>query len=162
MEKIRVEEISRIIGERIENFDNAAELEETGTVLTIGDGIARVYGLTGVMAGELVEFAGGGKGVTLNLEEDNVGVSVLGSTKDIHEGDSVKRLRAINSVPLGEKLLGRVVDALGQPIDGAGDCGAAAGLIPPRRTASPTPGCVAISLHSDCTLYLTPTIVRLD
>ncbi len=120
MEKIRVEEISRIIGERIENFDNAAELEETGTVLTIGDGIARVYGLTGVMAGELVEFAGGGKGVTLNLEEDNVGVSVLGSTKDIHEGDSVKRLRAINSVPLGEKLLGRVVDALGQPIDGAG------------------------------------------
>ncbi len=123
MEKIRVEEISRIIGERIENFENKAELEETGTVLTIGDGIARVYGLTGVMAGELVEFAGGVKGVTLNLEEDNVGVSVLGSTEEIHEGDSVKRLNAINSVPVGESLLGRVVDALGQPIDGKGDIG---------------------------------------
>lgn len=120
MEKIRVEEVSRIISERIKNFGKKTELEETGTVITVGDGIARIYGLEKVMAGELVEFSSSVKGVVLNLEEDNVGVCILGNSGEIQEGDSVKRLKEINSVPVGEALLGRVVDALGQPIDGKG------------------------------------------
>ncbi len=120
MEKIRVEEVSRIISEKIKNFGKKTELEETGTVLTVGDGIVRVYGLEKVMSGELVEFAGGEKGVVLNLEEDNVGVCVLGSCQNIFEGDSVRRLQEINSVPVGEALLGRVVNARGEPIDGKG------------------------------------------
>ncbi len=121
MEKLRVEEISRIIGERIKHFDQKVELQETGSVLTVGDGIARVYGLELALAGELVEFASGVKGVVLNLEEDNVGVAIFGSCTQIQEGDSVKRLKEINSVPVGEGLLGRVVDALGNPIDGLGE-----------------------------------------
>ncbi len=120
MEKIRVEEVSKLISERIKNFDQPVQLEETGTVITVGDGIARVYGLTNVMAGELVEFVNGTRGLVLNLEEDNVGVAIFGVTKGIKEGDSVKRLKAINAVPVGEALLGRVVDALGNPIDGLG------------------------------------------
>jgi F-type H+-transporting ATPase subunit alpha len=120
MEKINIEEVSRIIGERIKNFAQASELEETGTVLSVGDGIARVYGLEGAMSGELVEFASGLKGVVLNLEEGNVGVSIFGSCTEIQEGDRVKRLKEINSIPVGEALLGRVVDALGRPIDGKG------------------------------------------
>jgi F-type H+/Na+-transporting ATPase subunit alpha len=104
-------------------FDHKAELEETGTVLTVGDGIARVYGLEGAMAGELVEFENGGKGVILNLEEDNVGVAILGETKGILEGQRVKRTKEINSVPVGPGLVGRVVDALGNPIDGLGPLG---------------------------------------
>lgn len=119
-EKIRVEEVSRIISEKIKNYGNVVELQETGTVLTVGDGIARVYGLEGVMSGELVEFQNGIKGVVLNLEEDNVGIALFGETKGVHEGDTVKRLNEINAVPLGEGLLGRVVDALGNPIDGQG------------------------------------------
>ncbi len=120
MEKIRVEEVSKIIRDRIKNFDQKVELEETGTVLTVGDGIARVYGLEKAMAGELVEFEDKTKGVVLNLEEDNVGIAVLGSTKGIKEGETVKRTKEINSVPVGEGLIGRVVDALGRPIDGQG------------------------------------------
>ncbi|MBP6218164.1 MAG: F0F1 ATP synthase subunit alpha [Oligoflexales bacterium] len=120
MEKIRVEEISRIISDRIKNFTNPLEMLETGTVMTVGDGIARIYGLEGVMAGELVEFPSGVRGVVLNLEEDNVGVCILGGSDSIQEGDSAKRLKEINSVPVGKGLLGRVVDALGQPIDGLG------------------------------------------
>ena len=120
MEKIRVEEVSRIISDRIKNFGQKAELVETGTVLTVGDGIARIYGLEGVKAGELVEFSGGSKGVVLNLEEDNVGIAIFGKTETIQEGDTVKRLNEINSVPVGKGLLGRVVDALGAPIDGQG------------------------------------------
>lgn len=119
-EKIRVEEVSRIISDRIQNFGETAELQETGTVLTVGDGVARVYGLDGAMAGELVEFSGGIKGVVLNLEEDNVGIAIFGSTKEIHEGDLVKRTKEINSVPVGEALIGRVVNALGDPLDGQG------------------------------------------
>lgn len=119
-EKIRVEEVSRIISDKIKNYGKSVELQETGTVLTVGDGIARVYGLEGAMAGELVEFQNGIKGVVLNLEEDNVGIALFGETKEIHEGDTVKRLNEINSVPLGTGLLGRVVDALGNPIDGQG------------------------------------------
>ena len=121
MEKIRVEEVSSVISERIKSYGKPLELAETGTVLTVGDGIARVYGLQGAMAGELVEFSSGVRGVVLNLEEDNVGVSVLGSCKEVLEGESVKRLSEINSVPVGEALLGRVVDALGNPVDGKGD-----------------------------------------
>lgn len=120
MEKIRVEEVSKIIKERIKNFDQTVELEETGTVLTVGDGIARVYGLEKVMSGELVAFESGATGVVLNLEEDNVGVAILGSSKAIKEGETVKRTKDINSVPVGEGLIGRVVDALGNPIDGQG------------------------------------------
>lgn len=120
MEKIRVEEISKIISDRIKNFDQKVELEETGTVLTVGDGIARVYGLEGAMAGELVEFETGARGVVLNLEEDNVGVALLGGGSSVLEGHNVKRTKEINSVPVGEGLIGRVVDALGEPLDGQG------------------------------------------
>ena len=120
LQKIRVEEVSKIISERIKNYGQAVELQETGTVLTVGDGIARVYGLEGAMSGELVEFANGTRGVVLNLEEDNVGVAIFGTTKGIEEGETVKRLKQINSVPVGRALLGRVVDALGNPIDGLG------------------------------------------
>ncbi len=120
MEKIRVEEVSRIISDRIKNFDQPNELKETGTVLAVGDGVARVYGLEGVMAGELVEFENKVRGVVLNLESDNVGVAILGETKGIHEGDTAVRTKDINSVPVGDGLIGRVVDGLGRPIDGQG------------------------------------------
>lgn len=125
MEKIKVEEVSKIISDRIKNFDQKTELQETGTVLTVGDGIARVYGLEQVMAGELVEFSNGTRGVVLNLEEDNVGIAIFGSADKIQEGDSVKRLKEINAVPAGESLLGRTVDAMGNPIDGLGELASA-------------------------------------
>lgn len=120
MNEIRVEEISRIITQRIANYGDKGGFQEIGTVLTVGDGIARVYGLENVMAGELVEFASKVRGVVLNLESDNVGVAILGSATLVREGDSVTRLGEINSIPVGKALLGRVVDALGQPIDGKG------------------------------------------
>lgn len=120
MEKIRVEEVTKIISEKIKNFGKKVELEETGTVITVGDGIVRVYGLDKVMAGELVEFASGVKGVVLNLEEDNVGICVLGSSHEVREGEAVKRLQEINTVPVGDSLLGRVLNAQGEPIDGKG------------------------------------------
>lgn len=120
MEKIRVDEVSRIISDRIQNFSKKSELVETGSVLAVGDGIARVYGLEGVRAGELVEFSSGTRGVVLNLEEDNVGIAIFGKSETIQEGDKVKRLNQINSVPVGKGLLGRIVDALGNPIDGQG------------------------------------------
>ena len=120
MEKIRVEEVSRIISNKIQNYGKELELQEVGSVLSVGDGIARVYGLEKAIAGELVEFSCGTRGVVLNLEEDNVGIALLGGSSSIREGDSVKRLKEINSVPLGEALLGRVVDALGNPVDGKG------------------------------------------
>lgn len=120
MDKIKVEEVSKIISNRIKNFDQESRLQETGSVLTVGDGIARVYGLEDAMAGELVEFEAGQKGVILNLEEDNVGVAIFGSSKSIKEGQVVKRTKEINSVPVGKGLIGRVVDALGNPIDGQG------------------------------------------
>ncbi len=119
-DRIRVEEVSRIISDRIKNYGQAVELQETGTVLSVGDGIARIYGLEGAMAGELVEFSNGVRGVVLNLEEDNVGVAIFGETKGIQEGELVKRTKEINSVPVGDGLLGRVVDGLGVPIDGQG------------------------------------------
>lgn len=113
-------EASSIIQQKIAQLGSGAKLAEVGRVLTIGDGIARIYGLSKVKAGELVEFSAGVQGMALNLEEDNVGVVVFGSDREIKEGDIVKRTQRIVDVPVGEGLLGRVVDGLGQPIDGAG------------------------------------------
>ncbi|KAI6057805.1 ATP synthase subunit alpha [Aix galericulata] len=119
-QKTGTAEVSSILEERILAADTSAELEETGRVLSIGDGIARVYGLRNVQAEEMVEFSSGLKGMSLNLEPDNVGVVVFGNDRLIKEGDVVKRTGAIVDVPVGEELLGRVVDALGNPIDGKG------------------------------------------
>jgi F-type H+-transporting ATPase subunit alpha len=118
--QLSADEISSIIKKQIQNFDRAAMVSETGTVLATGDGIARVYGLEGVMAGELVEFPGNLFGLTLNLEQDNVGVAVLGDGSGVREGDVVKRTGRIADVPVGDAVLGRIVNALGQPIDGKG------------------------------------------
>jgi F-type H+-transporting ATPase subunit alpha len=118
--QLRADEISAIIKQQIQNFDRAALVTETGTVLATGDGIARVYGLEGVMAGELVEFPGGIFGLVLNLEQDNVGVAVLGDATGVKEGDLVKRTGRIADVPVGDACVGRVVNALGQPVDGKG------------------------------------------
>ena len=117
---IRAAEISTILKDQIENFGVDAEISEVGKVLSVGDGIARVYGLDKVQAGEMVEFPGGIAGMALNLERDNVGVVIFGSDKTIKEGDTVKRTGSIVDVPIGKGLLGRVVDALGNPIDGKG------------------------------------------
>ena len=118
--QIRAAEISNIIKKQIADFDTQADVAEVGQVLSVGDGIARVYGLDQVQAGEMVEFPGGIKGMALNLETDNVGVVIFGDDRDIKEGDTVKRTGAIVEVPVGKELLGRVVDALGNPIDGKG------------------------------------------
>ncbi|WND01431.1 F0F1 ATP synthase subunit alpha [Temperatibacter marinus] len=117
---IRAAEISKVLKDQIAGFGNEAEVSEVGTVLSVGDGIARVYGLDNVQAGEMVEFPGGIKGMALNLETDNVGVVIFGSDRGIREGDTVKRTGTIVDVPVGKGLLGRVVDALGNPIDGKG------------------------------------------
>ncbi|MGE3622744.1 MAG: F0F1 ATP synthase subunit alpha [Bdellovibrionales bacterium] len=117
---IRVSEISSVLKERIAHFDVKAEVAEVGQVLSVGDGVARVYGLDNVRAGEMVEFQNGVKGMALNLESDNVGVVIFGDDRAIREGDMVKRTGAIVEVPVGKGLLGRVVDALGNPIDGKG------------------------------------------
>ncbi|MDP6417896.1 MAG: F0F1 ATP synthase subunit alpha [Candidatus Krumholzibacteria bacterium] len=118
--KIRPEEITSIIKREIKGFDASAEVEETGQVLEVGDGIARIYGLKGCMSGELLEFSNGSMGMALNLEEDNIGAVILGEYFEITEGSPVKRTGRVISVPVGEAMLGRVVDALGQPIDGKG------------------------------------------
>jgi len=117
---IRAAEISAILKQQIENFGTEADVAEVGQVLSVGDGVARVYGLDNVQAGEMVEFPGGIRGMALNLEDDNVGVVIFGDDRDIKEGDTVKRTGAIVDVPVGRGLLGRVVDALGNPIDGKG------------------------------------------
>ncbi|PQM61169.1 MAG: F0F1 ATP synthase subunit alpha [Rhodobacteraceae bacterium] len=117
---IQASEISAILKDQIKNFGNEAEVSEVGRVLSVGDGIARVYGLDNVQAGEMVEFPGNIRGMALNLEVDNVGVVIFGSDRDIKEGDLVKRTNSIVDVPVGEGLLGRVVDGLGNPIDGKG------------------------------------------
>ncbi|RVT86541.1 F0F1 ATP synthase subunit alpha [Rhodobacteraceae bacterium CCMM004] len=122
---IQASEISAILKEQIKNFGQEAEVAEVGRVLSVGDGIARVYGLDSVQAGEMVEFPGGIQGMALNLETDNVGVVIFGSDRDIKEGDTVKRTNSIVSVPAGDALLGRVVDGLGNPIDGKGPIEAA-------------------------------------
>ena len=117
---IQAAEISAILKDQIKGFGKEAEVAEVGRVLSVGDGIARVHGLDNVQAGEMVEFPGGIRGMALNLEIDNVGVVIFGSDRDIKEGDTVKRTNAIVDVPVGPELLGRVVDGLGNPIDGKG------------------------------------------
>src|SRR5262245_30935630 len=118
--EIRPSEISDILKKKIAGFDAAAELAETGQVVSVGDGIATIYGLENVQAGEMVEFPGGVKGMALNLEADSVGVVIFGDDRGVKEGDTVKRTGAIVEVPVGKGLLGRVVDGLGNPIDGKG------------------------------------------
>ena len=118
--EIRAAEISKVIKDQIANFGTEAQVSEVGTVLSVGDGIARIHGLDQVQAGEMVEFANGVQGMALNLESDNVGVVIFGSDAEIKEGDTVKRTETIVDVPVGKGLLGRVVDALGNPIDGKG------------------------------------------
>lgn len=120
MVEVRPDEVSAILRQQLAGFKSESELEEVGTVLQVGDGIARVYGLTKVQSGELVEFGTGLQGIVLNLEEDNVGVVLLGKSDDIKEGDTVKRTNRIASIMVGEGMLGRVVDTLGNPIDGKG------------------------------------------
>jgi F-type H+/Na+-transporting ATPase subunit alpha len=120
MEQIRADEISKILKDQIKNYNKSIEMSETGSVLSVGDGVARVYGLETAMAGELVEFPGGTTGMVLNLEAESVGVVIFGEDRGIKEGDTVKRTKKIVQVPVGEALLGRVVDPLGNPIDGRG------------------------------------------
>ena len=143
---IRAAEISAILKEQIANFGTEAEVAEVGQVLSVGDGIARIYGLDNVQAGEMVEFAGGIRGMALNLETDNVGAVIFGDDRTIKEGDTVKRTGAIVEVPVGRALLGRVVDALGNPIDGKGPIKAekmsrvdvkAPGIIPRKSVHEP-------------------------
>src|SRR5882724_7719384 len=123
MAEIRADEISRILREQIKGYGKKVEVSETGTVLSTGDGIARVYGLEGVMAGELVEFPHGLTGLVLNLDEDSVGIALMGEQEHLREGDIVKRTGRIADVPVGHEVVGRVLDALGEPIDGKGPVG---------------------------------------
>ncbi|EAH4794541.1 F0F1 ATP synthase subunit alpha [Campylobacter jejuni] len=118
--KFKADEISSIIKERIENFDLNLEIEETGKIISVADGVAKVYGLKNIMAGEMVEFENGDKGMALNLEESSVGIVILGKGEGLKEGASVKRLKKLLKVPVGEALVGRVVNALGEPIDAKG------------------------------------------
>src|SRR5467141_2386570 len=143
---IRAAEISAILKDQIKNFGQEAEVSEVGQVLSIGDGIARVYGLDNVQAGEMVEFENGTRGMALNLETDNVGIVIFGADREIKEGQTVKRTRAIVDTPVGKGLLGRVVDALGNPIDGKGPIQAdkrmrvdvkAPGIIPRKSVNEP-------------------------
>ena len=144
--KIQPSEISKILKEEIKNFGSESEITEVGQVLSVGDGIARIYGLDNVQAGEMVLFSDGTKGMALNLENDNVGVVLFGSDANIKEGDTVKRTNAIVDVPVGKELLGRVVDALGVPIDGKGNINSenksrievkAPGIIPRESVSEP-------------------------
>jgi F-type H+-transporting ATPase subunit alpha len=134
MAQIRADEIARVLREEIENYDKAVSVSETGTVISVGDGIARIHGLELVMAGELIEFPGGVTGIALNLEEDNVGAVLMGEFQNISEGTEVRRTGRIMSVPVGDALIGRVVDANGTPIDGKGAI-AAASFNPIERLA---------------------------
>ena len=143
---IQPSEISKILKEEIKNFGSDSEITEVGQVLSIGDGIARIYGLDNVQAGEMVMFDDGTRGMALNLEDDNVGVVLFGSDANIKEGDTVKRTNSIVDVPVGKELLGRVVDALGNPIDGKGNIESqnrsrievkAPGIIPRKSVSEP-------------------------
>src|SRR6516165_7892329 len=120
MAQIKADEISQLIRQQIENYESKIAVDEVGTVITLGDGIARVYGLDKVMAGELLSFPHEVAGIAMNLEEDQVGVVLLGDYTEIREGDEVKRTGQIMSVPVGDALIGRVVDALGNPLDDKG------------------------------------------
>ena len=118
--EINPSEVTKILKEQIKNFGDKAEVTEVGQVLSVGDGIARIYGLDNVQAGEMVEFSDGSKGMALNLESENVGVVIFGDDRNVKEGDVVKRTGKIVDTPVGKELLGRVVDGLGNPIDGKG------------------------------------------
>src|SRR6202043_141051 len=118
--QIKADEITQILREQIENFESRVQVDEVGTVITLGDGIARLHGLDKVMAGELIEFPHDVAGLAMNLEEDQVGSVLLGDYTEIKEGDTVKRTGRIMSVPVGDAMIGRVVNALGQPIDDKG------------------------------------------
>ncbi len=120
MAQIKADEITKLIREQIENYETQISVDETGTVITLGDGIARVYGLDKVMAGELLAFPHGVAGIAMNLEEDQVGVVLLGEYTEIKQGDEVKRTGRIMSVPVGDAMIGRVVNSLGEPIDDKG------------------------------------------
>ena len=145
--EINPSEVTKILKEQINKFGDKAEVSEVGQVLSVGDGIARIYGLDNVQAGEMVEFSDGSKGMALNLESDNVGVVIFGEDRSIKEGDTVKRTGAIVDTPVGKELLGRVVDGLGNPIDGKGvlDKGVkrsrvevkAPGIIPRKSVSEP-------------------------
>src|SRR5437667_6266857 len=139
MAQIKADEITQLIREQIENYESKIAVDEVGTVITLGDGIARVYGLDKVMAGELLSFPHGVAGIAMNLEEDQVGVVLLGEYIEIKEGDEVKRTGRIMSVPVGDALIGRVVNSLGQPIDDKGPI-ATDKFIPLERLA---PGVIA-------------------
>ena len=143
---INPSEVTKLLKDQIKNFGEKAEVSEIGKVLSVGDGIARVYGLDNVQAGEMVEFEDGSKGMALNLENDNVGVVIFGDDRNIKEGDTIKRTNAIVDVPVGKELLGRVVDGLGNPIDGKGALSAknrkrvevkAPGIIPRQSVNEP-------------------------
>jgi F-type H+-transporting ATPase subunit alpha len=144
--QIKAEEISKIIQDQIESYESRVEMSETGTVIYVGDGIARVYGVENAMAMELLEFPGGLMGMVLNLEEDNVGVALLGEYEHIREGDEVKRTGTVFSVPVGDAVMGRVINPLGQPIDGKGPVNAeetrpvelkAPGIVPRKSVHEP-------------------------
>jgi len=135
MAEINPAEVSAILKQQLANFDTQSNVEEVGTVLTIGDGIARVYGLENVQYGELVKFSSDVEGIVLNLEEDNVGVALLGESKLVREGDTVRRTNRISSIKVGEGMLGRVVDTLGNPIDGKGPIGGELYEMPLERKA---------------------------
>jgi len=135
MVDVRPDEVSSILRQQLAGFKSEAELEEVGTVLQIGDGIARVYGLTQVQSGELVEFENGLQGIVLNLEEDNVGVVLLGAYDEVKEGDTVRRTKKIASIQVGEGMLGRIVNTLGQPIDGKGPIAGTTYEMPIERKA---------------------------
>ena len=135
MTNIKPAEISEILKQQLENFRTDAELEEVGTVLQVGDGIARIYGLSNVESNEMIEFDSGIKGIVLNLEEDNVGAVLLGSSEEVKEGDTVKRLQRIASIYAGEGLLGRVINTIGEPVDGKGPLGGDLVELPLERKA---------------------------
>jgi F-type H+-transporting ATPase subunit alpha len=135
MVEVRPDEVSAILRQQLSGFKSESELEEVGTVLQVGDGIARVYGLTKVQSGELVEFENGLQGIVLNLEEDNVGVVLLGPSDEVKEGDTIKRTKRIASINVGEGMLGRVVNTLGQPIDGKGSISGKTYEMPLERKA---------------------------
>src|SRR4030081_137980 len=120
MPQIKADEITQLIRQQIENYESKIAVDEVGTVISLGDGIARVHGLDKVMAGELIEFPHGIAGLAMNLDEDQVGAVLLGDYTEIKEGDTVKRTGKIMSVPVGEAMIGRVINALGQPIDDKG------------------------------------------
>src|SRR3982751_1260052 len=134
MAQIRADEITRVLRSEIENYEQAVNVTETGSIISVGDGIARVYGLERVMAGELIEFPHGVSGIALNLEEDQVGAVLLGDFSELKEGDEVRRTGRIMSVPVGEAMIGSVVDALWRPMDGKGPI-ATSSYLPIERIA---------------------------